>query len=73
MAGVNPGGLSRSNIGITWGHGWMTMMTLLAKHAKLIILCLHAKNISFHKLSDSEILADPDFRGGPQSSWALTC
>ena len=26
---VNPGGISGSNIGITWGHGWMA---LLAKH-----------------------------------------
>ena len=31
MAGVNPGGVSRSNIGITWGHRGMT---LLAKKKK---------------------------------------
>ena len=32
MAGVNPGGISRLNISIIWGHRWMT---LLAKHTKL--------------------------------------
>ena len=48
MAGVNPGGISRSNIGITWGHGWMA---LLAKHTKLIILCLHAKKLIYHVIN----------------------
>ena len=48
MAGVNPGGISRSNIGITWGHGWMA---LLAKHTKLIILCLHAKKLIYHAIN----------------------
>ena len=51
---MNPGGISRSSIGITWGHGWMT---LLAKHTKLIILCLdpcQEIDISYHKLSQND-------------------
>ena len=48
MAGVNPGGISQSNIGIPWGHGWMA---LLAKHTKLIILCLHTKKLIYHVIN----------------------
>ena len=50
MAGVNPGGISRSNIGISWGHGWMAS---LAKHTK-----------TFSGPRDSDFPADPDFRPG---------
>ena len=45
------GDISRSNIGITWGHGWMA---LLAKHTKLIILCLHAKKLIYHVKSQND-------------------
>ena len=34
------GGISRSNIGITWDYGWVT---LLAKHVKFVFLCLITK------------------------------
>ena len=51
MAGVNPGGISWSNIGITWGQWWTA---LLAKHAKLIILCLHAKKLIYHVINQAK-------------------
>ena len=41
MAGVNPGGISLSNIGITWGYKWMA---LLGKHTKLKKLAYQVKN-----------------------------
>ena len=53
MAGMNPGGISRSNIGTTWGHGWMA---LLAKHTKLIILCLHAKKLIYHVINYAKMV-----------------
>ena len=53
MAGVNPGGISRLNIGITWGHGWMA---LLAKHTKLIILCLLAKKLIYHVINQAKMV-----------------
>ena len=53
MTCVNPGGISRSNIGITWGHGWMS---LLATHTKLIILCLHAKKLIYHVVNYAKMM-----------------
>ena len=53
MAGVNPGGISWSNIGITWGHG---RTALLAKHTKLIILCLHAKKLLYHVINSAKMI-----------------
>ena len=72
MAGVNPRGISRSNI----GHGWMA---LLAKHTKLIIIFLHGKKLIDHVINKAKMMifvskfrtrgsdfpADPDFGPGP--------
>ena len=53
MAGVNPGGISGSNIGITWSHGWMA---LLSKHTKLIILCVHGKKLIYHVINWAKMI-----------------
>ena len=49
MAGVNPRGISRSNI----GHGWMA---LLAKHTKLIIIFLHGKKLIDHDINKAKMM-----------------
>ena len=41
-AGVNLGGISRLYISTIWDHRWIT---LLVKHAKLKIICHHAKKL----------------------------
>ena len=67
MAGVNPGGISRSNIGITRDHGWMA---LLAKHTKLIILCLHAKKLIYHVINWAKmVILWVNIRVRPPPSW----
>ena len=67
MAGVNPGGISRSNIGITWGHGWMA---LLAKDTKLIILCFHAKKLIYHVINKAKmVILWVNIRVRPPPSW----
>ena len=53
MTGVNPWGISWSNIGITWGHGWMTF---LANLTKLIIRCLHAKKLIYHVIKYAKMV-----------------
>ena len=57
MAGLNPGGISPSNIGITRGDGWMT---LLAKYIKL--LCLHAEKLKCHVILEVGVTSRAQIR-----------
>ena len=56
MADVNPGGISWSNIGITWGHRWMDGIvgkTLYNQTYNSLPPCQEI-DISCHKLSQND-------------------